>query len=160
MADYPFPVFISIPVTQLGRPVGVWCGLHWPSAITVNSVGEVVVYEDVGDVIIFNKEGKRLRSVQHKLKHCFGVAADVEDDIYCIVLNSNKIIKCNRNGDSVKVHEVKQVQGPGHTAVAVVRDEVMVCECFNKGTIMVYDRAEVCETDWWQRYGDILWLVS
>ena len=49
-------------------------------------------------------------------------------------------MRCNRNGGRVKVHKVKQVQGSGHRGVAVVGDEVMVCERGNKGTIMVYDR--------------------
>ena len=49
-------------------------------------------------------------------------------------------MKCNKNGGNVQVHEVKQVKGPGHWGVAVVGDEVMLCEYDNKGTIMVYDR--------------------
>ena len=140
VADSPFPVFVSVPFTQLRRPVGVWRGVSRPTSVAVNSVGEVVVSQCEGDVIIFDKEGKRLRRVQHKLRWCNGVAVDGEDNIYCIDLYSNKIMRCNRNGGRVKVHQVKQVQGPGHSGMAVVGDEVMVCECVNKGTIMVYDR--------------------
>ena len=140
VADSPFPVFVSVPVAQLGRPVSVWCGVSWPTGVAVNSVGEVVVSQSDGDVIIFDKEGKRLRSVQHKLESwCYGVAVDGED-IYCIDLDCNMIMRCNRNGGCVKVHKVKQVQGSGHRGMAVVRDEVMVCERGNKGTIMVYDK--------------------
>ena len=138
VADSPFPVFV--PVAQLGRPVRVWRDLCVPTGVAVNSVGEVVVSQRYGDVIIFDKKGKRLRSVQHKLEECSGVAVDGEDNIYCIDLGSNKIMRCNRNGGRVKVHKVKQVQGSGHRGVAVVGDEVMVCECSNKGTIMVYNR--------------------
>ena len=140
VADSPFPMFLSIPVAQLGRPVSVWRGLSGPTSVAVNSVGEVVVSQSDGDVIIFDKEGKRLRSIQHKLIWSFGVAVDGEDNIYYIDFLSNKIMRCNRNGGRVKTHRVKQVQGPGHRGVAVVGDEVMVCERGNKGTIMVYDR--------------------
>ena len=140
VADSPFPMFVSVPVAQLGRPVSVWCGVSGPTSVAVNSVGEVVVSQYVGDVIIFDKEGKRLRSVQHELDYCYGVAVDGEDNIYYIDLFSNKIMRCNRNGGRVKTHRVKQVQGPGHSCVAVVGDEVMVCERGNEGTIMVYDR--------------------
>ncbi len=38
------------------------------------------------------------------------------------------------------MHEVQQVKGPGYSGVAVVGDEVMVCEDNNRGTILVYDR--------------------
>ena len=140
VADSPFPVLVCIPVAQLGRPVSVWRGVSWPTGVAVNSMGEVVVVSKDGDVIIFDKEGKRLRSVQHKLRWCHGVAVDREDNIYYIDFDSNKIMRCNRNGGRVKVHKVKQVQGPGHRGVAVVGDEVMVCERGNKGTIIVYDR--------------------
>ena len=140
VVDSPFSVFVSIPVAQLGRPVSVCRGLSLPTCVAVNSVGEVVVSERQGDVIIFDKEGKRLRSVHHKLELCYGVSVDGEDNTYCTDLCSNKIMRCNRNGGSVKVHQVKQVQGPGHRGVAAVGDEVMVCERGNKGIIMVYDR--------------------
>ena len=138
VADSPFSMFVSVPVVQLGRPVSVLCDMSQPTCVAVNSVGEVVV--SVQDVIIFHKEGKRLRSVQHKLGRCHGVAVDGEDNIYCIDLYSNKIMRCSRNGAHVKVHKVKQMQGPGHWSVAVVGDEVIVCERDSKGTIMVYDR--------------------
>ena len=140
VVNSPFPVFVSVPAAQLRRPVSVWHGLSYPNGVAVNSVGEVVVSQSGGDVIIFDKEGKRLRSVQHKLGPCISVAVDGEDNIYCTDLDSNKILRCNRNGGRVKVHKVKLVQGQGHSCVAVVGDEVMVCEEFNKGTIMVYDR--------------------
>ena len=141
VADSPFPVFVSVPVAQLGRPVSVWRGVYEPTSVAVNSVGEVVVVSElVGDVIIFDKEGNRLRRVQHPRDYCCGVAVDGEDNIYCTDLFSNKIMTCNRNGGRVEVHQVKQVQGPGHWGVAVVGDEVMVCELCNNGTIMVYDR--------------------
>ena len=133
-----FSVFVSIPVAQLVRPVSVWRGLSQPTGVTVNSVGEVVVSEVDRDVIIFDQEGKRLSSVQHKLGCCYVVAVDWEDNIYCVDLYTKKVMRCNRNGGSVMVH--KEVQGSGHRGVAVVGDEVMVCERGNKGTIMVYDR--------------------
>ena len=132
VADSPFPVFVSVPVAQLGRPVRVLHGLCVPTGVAVNSMGELVV--SGGDVIIFDKEGNTLRSVQHELAWCHGVAVDGEDNIYCTYLFSNKIMRCNMNGGRVKVHQVKQVQGRGRSGVSVVGDEVMVCERGNKGT--------------------------
>ncbi len=67
-------------------------------------------------------------------------ATDREDDIYCTSRDYNKILRCDKNGGNVQVHEVQQVKGPGYRGVAVVGDEVMVCECNNRGTILVYDR--------------------
>ena len=62
VVNSPFPVFVSVPVAQLGRPVRVWRGLCGPTGVAVNSMGELVVSEG-GDVIIFDKEGNTLRSV-------------------------------------------------------------------------------------------------
>ena len=140
VADRSFSVFVSVPVAQLGKPASLWRGLNWPSSVAVNSVGEMVVCEASRDVIIVDKRGKRLRNIQHELGYCYGVAVDGEDNIYCIDLGSNKIMRCNNNGSSVKVYKVKQVQRLGHCGVAVMGDEVMVCERGNEGTIVVYDR--------------------
>ncbi len=38
-------------------------------------------------------------------------------------------MRCDKNGDNVQVYEVEQVKGPGYVGVAVVVDEVLVCEC-------------------------------
>ena len=74
------------------------------------------------------------------LSRLCSVAVDSCDDIYCTNGNTNKILRCDKNGGHVQVYEVQQVKDPGHHGVAVVGDEVMVCECGNKGTIMVYNR--------------------
>ena len=141
VAHSPFSVFVAVPVAQLGKPVNTWRALSRPTAIAVNSVGEVVVSEEKENIIIFDREGKRSKSVKHKLEMCSSVAVDDEcNNIYCTDLASNKIVRCKRNIGRGKVHKVKQIQGPGHWAVAIVGDEVMVCEYGNGGAIMVYDR--------------------
>ena len=139
----PFPVFVSIHPTQLGKPVKVWSGIRYPAGVTENSEGDIIVAERQGDIVKFDKEGKKHVLVEHSktmLDKLIAVAADNEDNIYCTDMNSNKIMRCNKNGDNVQVYEVKQVEGPGHWGVIIVGDEVMLCECNNTGTVMVYDR--------------------
>ena len=67
-------------------------------------------------------------------------ASDKEDKLYCIDQETNKIMRCDKNGGNVQVYEVKQMKGPGHWGVTIVGDEAMLCECNNTGTVMVYDR--------------------
>ena len=139
----PFPVFVSIPPTQLGKPVKVWCEIHAPTGVAMNSEGDIIVTEASRDIVKLDKEGKKHVLVERSkcmLQCLSAVAADKEDNIYCTDMYSNKIMRCNKNGDNVQVYEVKQVKGPGHTGVAIVGDEVMLCECNSKDTIMVYDR--------------------
>ena len=135
-------MLVCSPPTLLDKPVKVWDGFKWPKGITVNSVGEIIVAEVKGDVVVMDRDGTRLRSVNssdHQFEHLQGVAVDSEDYIYFTDL-TNRIFKSNKNCREVKVHKVKQVQGPGHYDVAVVGDEVMVTEHGYKGVIMVYSR--------------------
>ena len=141
VAGSPFPVFVSIHPTQLGKPLKVWDDLNRARGITTNSVGDVIVMEYSGDIVKLESKGKKSVLVYHsdsKLTRLQSVSTDDEDNIYCIDFDSNKVMKCNKNGGNVQVHAVKQVQG--HWGVAVVGDEMMLCERKNKGTIMVYDR--------------------
>ena len=142
VAGSPFPVLVCSPPTLLDKPVKIWDGFKWPSGITVNSVGKIIVAER-GDVVVMDIDGTCLRTVnssEHQLKLLHGVAVDVEDNIYFIDLGTNRIFKINKNCSIFEVLNVKQVEGPGHYDVAVVGDEVMVTERYNKGVIMVYDR--------------------
>ena len=139
----PFSVSVSISPTQLGKPVKVWTGLSRPSGVTVNSDGEVIVCEWYGDIIKLDKEGKKHVIVKYStttLTWLSDVAVDNEDNIYCTDLGTNKVLRCDKNGRNVRVYEVQQVEGLGHWGVAVVGDEVMLCERGSKGTIMVYNR--------------------
>ena len=136
----PFPVFVSIPPTQLGKLVKVWYNLTMPTGITVNSVGDILVSEQRGNIIKFDAEGNRRTLVkQSTAKQFRKIAVDDEDNIYCIVEGFNRIFKCDRNGGNIQVQEVKHVKD-GQRDLAVVGEEVMVCEKDNRGTIMVYDK--------------------
>ena len=140
VAGSPFPVFVSIPPTQLGKPVKVWKNLTKPTDITVNSVGEILVSEQGGNIIKFDTEGSRKTLVkQGRVKDLHKLAVDDEDNIYCIDSYSNRILRCDRNCGNIQVQEVKHVR-KGQRGLAVIREEVMVCVMDNRGTIMVYDK--------------------
>ena len=139
----PFTMTVYISPAELDKPVEIWGGVTDPFTITVNSVGEIIVAEHNRDIVVLDKEGKRLRRIEHS-QHQTGelrsVSVDNEDNIYFIGLSNNKIAKSNRNCDTLQVREVQQVKGPGYYNIAVVGDEVMVTERYNEGQIMVYDR--------------------
>ena len=139
----PFSVSVSISPTQLGKPVKVWTGISYARGMTVNSEGEVIVCEFRGDIIKLDKEGKKHVIVENStttFSLLADVATDKEDNIYCTAYITNKVLRCDKKGRNVRVYEVQQVKGPGHLGVAVVGDEVMLCERGSKGTIMVYNR--------------------
>ena len=140
VAGSPYPEFVSIPPTQLGKPVKVWTNITRPTGITVNSVGEILISEQSGNIMKFDTEGNRRTLVeQNRVNMLRKIAVDGEDNIYSINETSNKILRCDRNGGNIQVLEVKHVK-VGQRGLAVVGEEVMVCVMDNRGTIMVYDK--------------------
>ena len=140
VAGSPFPLFVSIPPTQLGNPVKVWTNLTYPTGITVDTVGEILVTEYRGNITKFDTEGNRRKLVeQNRVNTLRMIAVDGEDNIYCIDRNSNRILRCDQNGGNIQVQEVKHVDA-GQRGLAVVGEEVMVCVADNRGTILVYDK--------------------
>ncbi len=145
VAGSPFPVSVSIHPTQLGKPVSVWRGLNAPFDVASNSTGELVVVELAKDILKLHEDGTKTTLVNKSasgLSKPVSLATDEEDNIYCTCRDCNKIMRCDKNGDNVQVYKVEQVKGPGHLGVAVLEDEVLVSECHNEGTIMVYDRRD------------------
>ena len=140
VAGSPFPVFVSIPPTQLGKPVKVWTNLTTPTGITVNSVGEILVSEWRGNIIKFDNKGNRRTLVeQNRLNTLRKIAVDDEDNIYCIDSGSNMILRCGQNGGNIQEQEVKHVN-TRQRSLAVFGEEVMDSVADNRGTIMVYDK--------------------
>ncbi len=58
VAGSPFPVFVSISPTQLGKPVKVWNDINLASGITLNSSNGVIATEFYqGNVVSWRKMG-------------------------------------------------------------------------------------------------------
>ena len=138
-----FTTFVSAPPTELDKPVKVWNGITLPGDIAVNSLGEIIVKGIQGDVVVLNREGERLSSINHaryQLLCSRGVTVDSEDNMYFTDQNTNQIYKSNKDCSKVQGYKIKQENGPGYIDVAVAQDEIMVTECGNEGSIMVYDK--------------------
>ena len=141
VAGSPFPVFVSIHPTQLGKPVKVWGDLTYPIGITANSKGEVLVIEQGGNIIKFDVNGRREKLVtQNELKALHYIAPNDEDGICCIDVDSDKMLMCDINGGNVQRHTVEQEYRPGRRALVIIKNELLISDMGNKGTILVYDR--------------------
>ena len=62
VAGSPFPVFVSIHPTPLGKPVRVITGVNGPYDVAVTTTGNIVVAESE-NVALFDKNGKKLRNI-------------------------------------------------------------------------------------------------
>ena len=133
VAGSPFPVFVSIPPTQLGKPVRVinTGGYKKPIDMVINSVGEMVVLGS-NQIDVFDKEGTRLKSISasdYNIRHPHGVAIDSTDCVYLAHISEHRIVKLSKDMKLLKTYSSKQscyLRG-----MAVVGDEVMVCDCKN-----------------------------
>ncbi len=144
VAGSPFPVFVSISPAQLGiMPVNMWRSLIRPRSIITTAENNILVAVEKTGIFKLNKNGGKSILVEYlrsNLNELEAITTDKEGNIYCTDFTSNKIMKCNKNGDNVQVYEVKLVTGLGRKGVAVVGDEVMLCERSNTGTIMIYNK--------------------
>ena len=140
-AGSPFPVYVSIHPTQLGKPVKVWTEITNPYGITANSKGDILVYDSSMNIVKYDAEGKRAYLVE-KIDLVFPrcIACDDEDNIYCGDDSSNKILTCDGNGGKLKIHEVElEKNSHGRTALAIIDKKLHVAE-HNVYCIKVYNK--------------------
>ena len=62
VAGSPFPVFVSIHPTLLGKPVQVITGVKGPWDVAVSATGNIIVTERSGKGVLFDKSGKKSRT--------------------------------------------------------------------------------------------------
>ena len=84
----PFSVSVRIPPAKLDKPVRKIQDVN-PWYLTINSSNEVIMSDSGQDLVIMNKQGKRLHNIsktQRGFEYVRGVAVD-EDDIIFMSLN-------------------------------------------------------------------------
>ena len=146
IAGSPFPVFVSIPPTHLGKPVQVWNGLNEVNGIALNSLGQVIVLKKDDHILaIYNKQiifksfNRDYLQLQ-KYRYAGGLAVDDEDNIYvtAYTLDACSCLKVSKDGRIIKIVEV--CDNSCYLGVTLLGEEVMLCDCHMDGTIVVYDR--------------------
>ena len=144
IAESPFPVYVSIHPTQLGKPVKIWTGITKPLGITANSKGEILValFGGTTNIVKYDAEGKRVDLVEKSgLVSSRCIACDDEDNIYCVDKDSNKILTCDGNGDNLKIHEVELEKNiRGRSSLAITDQKLFIAERGLFGVIKVYNK--------------------
>ena len=129
----PFPVFVSIHPSRLRKPVRVITGFSKTRCVAVNPAGETIV-ADRKNISVFDKSGKKLRSCNLNISDPWGIAIDTDGCVYMTL--DNNIMKLSPDLKLLKevaVDEKSWIRG-----VAVVGDEVMVCDYHNH--VLVYTK--------------------
>ena len=141
VAGSPFTVCVKIPPTQLGTPVRVISGLNSPYGVAFNSAGEVLVTM-TGKVVVFDKQGKKLRTIKHTFQDPNGLAVDKEDHLFISDGGLDCVYKLDKDGNQLKVigrrgTGIGQFNDP--RSVAVIGEHVFVCDRDNH-RIQVFSR--------------------
>jgi DNA-binding beta-propeller fold protein YncE len=129
-------VFVSIPPTQLGKPVGnISTGDDCPIDIAVNSVGETIVaYRE--KLLLFN----RIRERVYIFKSQGLVGVTVDDTNNNVYASSTDVLMVL--SPELKLLQQCEVHNNVHTwfsGVAIVGDEVMACDRVSN-CVMVYTK--------------------
>ena len=137
----PFPVFVSIHPSQLGKSVKVITGFTECRRVAVNPAGETIV-ADNNTISVFDKnvQKRKGRSLSdYNISYPQGVAVDNADSSIIMTdseTGSRKIVKLNP--DLKQIGEVIMKKGSLVRGVAVVGNEIMVCDRDN--CVMVYTK--------------------
>ena len=121
----PFSAFVRVPPAQLKGPVRCIDGVKHPHGVAISKDEEVLVAESGGGVVsVFDKQGRKLRTIQHNdLPHPTGVATDPDGNIY--VSNSkDTVVKFSRDGLPLQVN--KRL-GPDLYQSRVISDTLFIC---------------------------------
>ena len=100
----PFSVLVRIPPTKLDRPVRVIKNIN-PYYLAINSSNEVIVSDECGDIVILNRKGDVLHSIngsQNGFQKVRGIAVDKDDNIYVSDSINHCVYKFNRRGQFLK----------------------------------------------------------
>ena len=141
VAGSPFPVFVSIHPTQLGKPVRAITGVDYPWHMALTSAGNILVRDSYSTIIMLDKTGKMLMQADYTFTDVLGVAVDSTDGCVYVTdnidpFNNSKIIKLSPDLKVKKIFNC--MSGLLYRGVSVVGDEVMVC-CL-KGSVVVYTK--------------------
>ena len=119
----PFSVFVRISPALLKQPVRLIDAVKNPCGVVISKEEEVLVAERGGGVVsVFDKQGKKLRTIQHSdLSQPTGVATDAEGNIY--VSNSDCVMKFSRDGQPLLVNKSL---GPGILFTQVISDTLFI----------------------------------
>ena len=141
VAGSPFTVCVKIPPAQLGTPLRVISGLNSPYGVAFNSAGEVLVTMDK-EVGVFDKQGKKLRTIKHTFQYPKGIAVDNEDNLFIPDCGCHCVYKLDKYGIHIKVIG-KRGSGNGEfnwpRSVTIVGERVFVCDTENH-RIQVFSR--------------------
>ena len=144
VAGSPFPMYVSINPTQLGKPVKIWNEISRPSGITSNSKGEILISsgKNLPTLVKYNTERKRVVIVNNSslIQPCC-VACDDEDLTYCLDQKSDKILTCTSDGDKLLTRSLPlKKNSTGRSAFAIVNNKLYMAEINYPGAIKVYDK--------------------
>lgn len=144
----PFPVYVSIPPSQLKKQERAFGGVAGALHLTFNGRQQMVVTELGGDVVSMrSKAGKKISQLEgRRLVRPWGVAVDEEDCVYVSEEGAHCLSKFDAEGRYVKSSSEGTVPLDGPRGVRVVGDKVLVCDGNNRCVKVLSRELELVRT--------------
>ena len=131
----PYPVIAKIPPHQFCKPQKVIDSLMDPIDVAINSVGEVIVAEQVGRITVIHKSGRKMHTLidpqvlldSLKLE---GIAVDHEDNIYVTDNRGGSLFKFNKYCQKIKEigRDCANLEDFDPWGVTVFQEQVLVTQ--------------------------------
>lgn len=144
----PFPVYVSIPPSQLKKQERVVGGVAGALHLTFNSRQQMLVTELGGNVVsVRSKVGKKMSQLSgRRLVRPWGVGVDEEDCAYVSEEGAHCLSKFDAEGRYVKSSSEGTVPLDGPRGVRVVGDWVYVCDGNNRCIKVLSRELELVKT--------------
>ena len=130
LAGSPYTMFARLPPTQLKKPVKRFGGIRRPYGITISKSGEVIAaeYRDGGGVVVFNKQGEKVKAIKHaSIKEPCGVATDPDGHIYVSSSSPPTVTKFSGDGQTLLVQANIKSKGVELRMMRVIDGQLFVC---------------------------------
>ena len=135
----PFPVFVAVSPTQLGKPIRTITGLANPWGIAFSSAGEMLVTEYNGDIVKIGNNGERVAFVKRSVcnfRSITGIAIDEDNSVYIAQCSAaGKLFKFDKNGQLLQTIIMKKLKQP--RGLTISGKNLIVC---GYDQIQVYTR--------------------
>lgn len=138
ITDSPLCVCAYLPPTELNQPFTVIKDVSTPHGVAVNSDGEIIVTEWNGNILTFDKTGKKLmdkcvKKSKYKFGHLTGIDVDNSDNLY-ILEKVSMVYKFSKKMNLLKKAEPS---GSNLSGICVYQDLVIISDK-NTNSLAVY----------------------
>ena len=141
VAGSPFNLFARLPPTQLKQPMKCFVVVQDTYSITISRSREVTVaeYREGGEVVVYNKQGVKVKTIKHVIiKKPYGVATDPDGYIYVSCSFPPTVAKFSGDGQTLLAQsKILNSKGDILRMIQVADRQLFVCSRSDSAVIVL-----------------------